>query len=58
MISQWFDQKLGLALTMPTMMTDKVTIMAMAILMAICRLSLDSCLILHFSPPSLSHPKP
>ena len=41
MISQWFDQKLGLALTMPTMMTDKVTIMAMAILMALCYPNLD-----------------
>lgn len=41
MISHWFDQKLGLAPTMPTMMTDKVTIMAMAILMALCYPNLD-----------------
>lgn len=56
MISHWFE--LELALTMLTMMTGKVTTMVMAILMAICRLSLDLCLILHFTPPSFSHPKP
>lgn len=56
MISHWFD--LELALTMLTTMTGKVITRLMAILMAICHINLDSCLILHFTPPSLSHLKP